>query len=224
MEKRYILFDMDGTITDSYEGIINALVYSLKEMGIEPDPDRYREAIGPPLKHTYMGVYGMSAEESERAIKIYRRYYDEKGYAENKLYDGVADMLHTLHAHDKKLMIATSKDEVIAEKIVTHFGLSSYFYFVAGTNDDGLRNDRAPSIRSSKEDVIRYILSSNDIKDPEKTVMVGDRAYDMIAAKNLGLQTIGVLYGFGSGEELLSAGADHLAKYPHDIERYIIES
>ena len=222
MEKRYILFDLDGTLTASYEGIINAFVYSLNKFGIEPKADRFNEVIGPPLRHTYMDVYGMSREESEEAIRFFREYYNERGLFENKPYDGIIDMLHTLYAHDKKLMIATAKQDNIAERIADHFGFSPYLCFIAGTTSDFASEDGG-NVRASKEDVIRYILSSNDIKDPEKAVMIGDRAYDISSAKKFGLQTVGVLYGYGTGEELLSAGADYLAKDPRDIERYIIE-
>lgn len=223
MEKRYILFDLDGTLTDSYEGIINAFVYSLQKLGVEPIESRFNELIGPPLRHSYQGIYGMSQEESEQAIKFFREYYNERGLFENKLYEGIAEMLHTLYAHDKKLMIATAKYEAVAVRIADHFGLSPYLCFIAGTTSDFESEDGSASARTSKEDVIRYILSSNDIKDPEKAVMIGDRAYDISSAKKFGLQTVGVLYGFGTGEELLSAGPDYLAKDPRDVERYIIE-
>ncbi len=221
MEKRYILFDLDGTLTASYEGIINAVVYSLKQFGIEPKPERFSEVIGPPLRHTFMDMYGMSKDESEQAIRFFHEYYDEKGLFENRPYDGVEDMLHTLYAHGKKLMIATAKAQTIAERVADHFGLSQYLCFIAGTNADFVAE--GDGIRATKEDVIKYILESNDIKDPEKAVMVGDRAYDITSAKKFGIQTMGVLYGYGTGEELLSAGADYLAKDPKDVERYIIE-
>ncbi len=224
MEKRYILFDLDGTLTDSSEGIINALVYSLKKLGVDPKADRFNEAVGPPLRHTYMDTYGMSAEECDRAIKLFREYYDERGMYENRPYEGIIDMLHTLYAHDKKLMIATAKPERLALKIADRFEMSAYLCFIAGTTHDYASVQAPDGGRSSKEDVIRYILESNDIKDPEKAVMIGDRAYDISSAKKFGLQTVGVLYGYGSGEELLSAGADYLAKDPKDVERYIIES
>ena len=224
MEKRYILFDLDGTLTASYEGIINAFVYSLGKMGVEPIAERFNEVIGPPLRHSYEGIYGMSPEDCEQAVKYFREYYNDRGLFENKPYDGILDMMHTLYAHDKKLMIATAKPERTAERIAEHFGMTQYLCFIAGTTSDFIPADGSKDVRATKEDVIRYILSSNDIKDPEKAVMIGDRAYDISSAKKFGLQTVGVLYGYGTGEELLSAGADYLAKDPMDIERYIIES
>ena len=223
MEKKYILFDLDGTLTDSYEGIIHALVYSLNKLGIEPKPDFFREVIGPPLHHTYMDIYGMSAEQSDTATAIFREYYEAKGKFENTPYEGILEVLQTLYAHDKKLMIATAKPEHMAVQIADHFGLSPYLCFIAGVTNDQLQHADDPAYRSNKKEVIEYILKSNDIKDPENAVMVGDRAYDMLAAKSLGLQTIGVLYGFGTREELEQAGADYIADTPFDVSRHIIE-
>ncbi|MDO4266034.1 MAG: HAD hydrolase-like protein [Eubacteriales bacterium] len=224
MEKKYILFDLDGTLTDSYEGIINALCYSLSELGIAPKPEGFRNVIGPPLSHTYMDTYGMTAAESDRAVNIFHDYYESKGKFENHPYEGVLEMLQTLNAHGKKLMIATAKPEHMAVDIAEHFGLSPYLCFIAGVTDEGMMENTAPNVRKNKRDVLAYILKSNDIKDPENAVMVGDRAYDMTAAAELGLQTVGVLYGFGTEEELSSAGAQYLAGSPLDVTKYIIES
>lgn len=224
MDKKYILFDLDGTLTDSYDGIINALVYSLSELGIAPRPDTFRNVIGPPLHHTYMDVYGLTAAESDNAVRIFHEYYETKGKFENRPYDDVLEMLQTLNAHGKKLMIATAKPEHMAVEIAEHFGLSPYLCFIAGTNDDRVSAQGDPQKRTSKKDVLMHILRANDIKDPENAVMVGDRAYDMTAARELGLQTIGVLYGYGSREELTQAGAQYLAASPLEISKYIIEN
>lgn len=224
MEKKYILFDLDGTLTDSYEGIINALVYSLNELGIEPKPDTFKSVIGPPLHHTYMDIYGMTAEESDHAADLFHAYYEKQGKFENRPYDGIVEMLQTLAAHGKKLMIATAKPEKTAIEIAEHFGLSQYLCFIAGIEDDTAANLENPQFRTTKKDVLAYILKANDIKDPENAVMVGDRAYDMSAARDLGIQALGVLYGFGSPEELLHAGAQHLADSPEAVTKYIVES
>lgn len=223
MDKRYILFDLDGTLTDSYEGIINALTYSLSKLGIAPKPESFRQVIGPPLLQTYSEIYGMGPEESDEAVRIFREYYSQKGLFENVPYEGISEALHTLYAHGKKLMIATAKPEEMAVKIADHFELSQYLCFIAGVTADSTAELNNPKERSSKRDVIEHILRTNDIKDPENAVMVGDRAYDMEAAKSLGLQTIGVLYGYGTAEELSAAGADYLATSPMDIARHIIE-
>ena len=224
MDKKYILFDLDGTLTDSYEGIINALLYALSEMGIAPQPDSFRSVVGPSLTHTFMDVYGMTAEETEQAIEFFHTYYAAKGKYENKPYEGVLEMLQTLNAHGKKLMIATAKPEHTAEEIAEHFGFSPYLCFTAGVKDGTVASENDPNARSSKKDVIEYILKANDIKDPENAVMVGDRAYDMEAVRALGLQTVGVLYGFGSEEELKQAGAQYLAQTPLDVTKYIVEN
>lgn len=120
-------------------------------------------------------------------------------------------------------MIATAKPEHMAVQIADHFGLSPYLCFIAGVNNDEVLHDGEADTRSNKKEVIEYILKTNDIKDPENAVMVGDRAYDMTAAKELGIQTIGVLYGYGTREELEAAGADYLADSPMDVVRHIIE-
>lgn len=224
MDKRYILFDLDGTLTDSYEGIINALVYALSELGVSPKPESFRSVIGPPLHHTFMDVYGMTAAQSDDAVRIFREYYDTRGKFENHPYEGVLEMLQTLNAHDKKLMIATSKPEHMAVEIAEHFGLSPYLCFISGVTRDTLTDPAREHARASKKDVLLHILQSNDIKDPENAVMVGDRAYDMTAARELGLQTVGVLYGYGSAEELLGSGAQFLAQSPIEVTRYIVES
>ena len=223
MEKKYILFDLDGTLTDSYEGIINALVYALTELGVTPKPDSFRNVIGPPLHHTFMEIYGMNAIQSDNAVRIFREYYEARGKFENHPYDGALEMLQTLNAHGKKLMIATAKPEHLAVSIADHFGLSPYLCFISGVTNDEMEKMGDPGVRSHKKDVLLHILRSNDIKDPENAVMVGDRAYDMSAARELGLQTLGVLYGYGSREELLGAGAQDLVETPMDIVSHIIE-
>ncbi len=225
MDKKYILFDLDGTLTDSYEGIINALKYSLSELGIEPVPESFRSVIGPPLSLTFEKIYGLEGEDINHAISIFRDYYSERGKFENRVYSGIEDVLKTLYAHDKKLMLCTAKPEHLALQIVEHFDLSRYFCFMAGVTEDrvGEAAMQDPNARRTKTDVIRYILRTNDIKDPENAVMVGDRYYDMSSAKELGAQAMGVLYGYGSRQELLDAGADYLADTPEDITRIIIE-
>ncbi|MDO4438811.1 MAG: HAD hydrolase-like protein [Eubacteriales bacterium] len=223
MDKKYIFFDLDGTLTDSYEGIINSLLYALNKLNIKPQPDSFNQVIGPPLHLTFMDTYKMSPEESDKAVGIFREYYEAKGKFENIPYEGISETLHTLYAHGKKLMIATAKPEHMAVQIADHFGLSQYLCFIAGTNNDLTDKLDDPTKRSSKSDVIKHILKTNDIKDPENAVMVGDRAYDIVSAKALGLQTIGVTYGYGTREELEEAGADYIADTPMDIIRHIIE-
>lgn len=223
MEKRYILFDLDGTLTDSYEGIIKGFIYALDKMGAEPKEDTFRECIGPPITQSLQKLYGMNEEEADRGVKLFREYYADKGIYENVPYPDTELMLQTLRAHDKKLMVATAKPEVMAERVLEHFGLQDYFCFVAGVNSDAAAPPDDPEIRSSKKDVISYIIRTNGIFDPENAVMVGDRGSDITAAKELGLQTIGVAYGYGTREELEAAGADYIAADPMQLVKIIVQ-
>lgn len=222
MDKRYILFDLDGTLTDSYEGIKNGFVYALEKMGVEPKPDTFRKCIGPPIIESLKSLYGFSAEEADRGTMLFREYYSVTGVYENKVYTDMETVLKTLRAHDKKLMVATAKPEVLAERVLNHFNLRDYFCFVAGVTNDLSSAVNDPSQRSTKKEVISYILKENAIYDRENTVMVGDRASDITAAKAFGLQTIGVSYGYGTEEELTAAGADYIAKTPMDLIGIIV--
>jgi len=223
MDKRYILFDLDGTLTDSYEGIINAFIYTLEHMGIEPRPDTYRKCIGPPVAWSLQTFYGMNDEQAAEGLRLFREYYDAKGCFENFPYLGIEEMLQVLNAHGKKLMVATAKPEHMAVRILEHFGLADYFCFIAGiTQDKSIPDD--PNARATKEEVIRYILRTNGILDPENAVMVGDRGGDIRAARMFGLQTIGVAYGYGTEEELRAAGADHIADTPEAVGKIVVLS
>ena len=229
MDKRYILFDLDGTLTDSYEGIVNALKYCLSKYGIEPKPESFGNIIGPPVIWSLKTFYNIEGEQAMEALKYFREYYDKQGYLENKLYPGVEEMLKTLVAHDKKLLLATSKPEIMAHKVIEHFGLEDYFCFIAGStaeneSDRGYVDTAKTAVRSTKEDVIGYALKTNDILDPEHAVMVGDRVWDIKAAKQFGLQTIGVSYGYAEPGELEQAGADQIAAVPMQLVEMIVQS
>lgn len=222
MDKRYILFDLDGTLTDSYEGIKNGFVYALNKMGVEPKPDTFRKCIGPPIIESLRNFYGFSADEADRGTMLFREYYGVTGVYENKVYTDMETVLKTLRAHDKKLMVATAKPEVMAEKVLDHFNLRDYFCFVAGVTNDLSSAQNNSLHRSTKKEVISYILRENAIYDPENTVMVGDRASDITAAKSFGLQTIGVSYGYGTRDELAEAGADYIVNEPMELIEIIV--
>lgn len=222
MDKRYILFDLDGTLTDSYEGIKNAFVYALNKMGVEPRPDTFRKCIGPPVTESLKKYYGFSTEEADKGTLIFREYYGSIGAYENRVYADIETVLQTLKAHDKKLMVATAKPEPMAEKVLEHFKLRDYFCFTAGVTNDLSEGENNPAHRHTKKDVIAHILKENAIYAPENTVMVGDRESDITAAKSFGLQTIGVSYGYGTEEELKAAGADYIARTPMELIEIII--
>lgn len=205
-------FDLDGTITDSSLGITNSVMYALKKFGIaEHDRRKLYPFIGPPLTVSFREYYGFSEEEALRAVAYYREYYQDKGIFENRVYDGFGEMLGKLKAAGKRLAVATSKPEPYARRIIDYFELSSYFDYVAGMELGGGRGTKA--------EVIRYALAVCGIGDKDKAgvLMVGDREHDVFGAKEAGIDCLGVLYGFGSREELERAGADYIAGSVEEI-------
>ena len=209
-----ILFDLDGTLTDPGEGITNSVAYALGKYGIEvTDKKELYKFIGPPLKDSFMKYYGFSEEEAIKAIEYYREYFRDAGIFENKVYEGVVDMLSTIKESGRRIILATSKPEEFAMRILQHFGLKKYFNVVAGASMD--------SSRSKKGDVIAYAISLCDDFDKDKSIMIGDREHDMLGAKENGLKSLGVLYGYGSEEELKKAGADYIVSTPADILKLI---
>ena len=209
-----VLFDLDGTLTDSSPGITRSAVYALRKMGVEEnDPARLRKFIGPPLFNTFQKYYGFSEEESRLAITYYREYFSVDGKFENSVYDGVPEMLDELKRRGKQLVVATSKPEQFAKEIVEHFGLAGYFDFVAGATMDESRN--------TKSSVLAYAIESCGLTDMSELVMVGDRHHDVDGANEFGIDCIGVLYGYGDKEELTGAGAAYIAETPADILKYI---
>jgi phosphoglycolate phosphatase len=213
---KYILMDLDGTITNPKLGITKSLQYALKHWNIIiDDPDTLTKHIGPPLRGTFIEGYGFSEEEATEGIRKYREYFEKQGFSENEVYKGMEEFLTKLKKADKKVIVATSKPETAARRILEYFKLADYFDDICGaTYDDS---------RSKKEDVILYALKKNGISDYSEAAMVGDRKYDVEGAKNAGILSIGVLYGFGSREELEEAGADRIAASLEDLYKVIME-
>lgn len=204
-----MLFDLDGTLTDPGLGITNSVMYALRKFGVDvPERSQLYPFIGPPLKDSFRSCYGFSDEQCELAVTYYREYFKKKGMFENEVYDGIHDLLTRLKASGRSLIVATSKPEVFAVDILRHFDLYKYFDFVAGATLNDVRNKKA--------DIIRYALESCGIAK-SSAVMIGDRKHDMIGAKENGLDSIGVLYGYGTYDELKTAGATMLAAEPADI-------
>lgn len=210
MGYQYLLFDLDGTLTDPKEGITNCFRYALESFGIhEPDADKLSWVIGPPLAESFMEGYGFTPEQAERGTAKYRERYVPVGWKENEVYPGIAQTLKALKEAGFVLATATSKPEDMAEKILEHFGLSEYFTFIGGASLD--------LSRSKKSDVIRYTLEHLGVKDCGEVLMVGDRKYDVEGAEKFGIPCLGVLYGYGSRDELLQAGAVALVKDPGEL-------
>lgn len=202
---QYILMDLDGTITNSKVGITKGLQLALKTMNIlVEDLDSLCKFIGPPLRETFIGYYGFSEEESEKASNIFRGYFEKTGINENEVYEGMEELLKRMKASGMKIITATSKPEAHARRILEGFQLDRYFHDICGAAFD--------ESRSEKDEVIQYALEKNGITDYSSVVMVGDRRYDIEGAKKVGLLSIGVLFGFGSREELERAGADRISE------------
>ncbi|MBD5155087.1 MAG: HAD family hydrolase [Oscillibacter sp.] len=198
-----ILFDLDGTLTDSAPGITNSVSYALAHFGIHEEPENLLKFIGPPLNESLAEFYGFSPERTTEAITVFREYFVEKGWCENAPYPGVAELLRDLQAAGKQLMVATSKPEVQAVRILKHFGLAQYFDHICGAPPD---NEEG----AKKSSIIRRALEWAE--DLSQTVMVGDRRHDVAGARETGLPCIGVLYGYGGREELEKAGAAFIAE------------
>lgn len=218
-----LLFDLDGTLTDPGVGITNSVIYALKRFGIEEtDRTKLYPFIGPPLLNSFMEFYGFDEKKAEEAVACYREYYREKGIYENLVYDRIPEMLEQLKAKGCKILLATSKPETFAKQILEHFDLMQYFDFVAGSDLGGKRNTKGRVIAYALETYAK--LSGLDIKVLKKqAVMVGDRFYDMEGAKENGIASVGVLFGYGSREELEEAGTDRLIEKPEEILYYIEE-
>lgn len=208
---KYILFDLDGTLTDPKDGITRSVAYALESFGIHVEnTDDLCCFIGPPLLDSFMEYYGLTEAQSQEAIAKYRERFGPIGLFENQVYPGIIQMLEHLKSLGKRLIVATSKPTVYSVEILKHFGLYDYFEFVSGSELDGTRTDKA--------EVIAYALEHTGITELSEAVMVGDRRHDIIGAKKNGLKSIGVLYGYGSREEFQAAGSDHMAETVAELE------
>ncbi len=202
-----LLFDLDGTLTDSTEGILNCLVYAIERMGFEV-PEDTNKFLGPPIRQSFAEFIGMNGEQAEQAVRIFRERYSDTGLFENRVYDGISGMLERLKNGGKRLMVATSKPQVYAVRIFERFGLAQYFEIVGGAELDGSRD--------YKDQVIEYVLAKAGITDRSTVLMIGDRRQDVLGAHKTGLKCMGILWGFGSMEELTQAGADYIARTPQE--------
>ena len=212
---KYILLDLDGTVTNPAEGITKCFEYALNHFGIEVESRAELEQfIGPPLRKSFMDGFGFDEEKAELAVAKYRERFIPIGMFENVVYEGMEQALKTLKDAGKVLIVATSKPEHMAKKILAHFGLDVYFDDICGSNDDASRNE--------KDEVIRYALEKQGITDLSEVLMVGDRKFDVIGAAKCGLKCMGVLYGFGDREELETAGAAYIAETVEDMARIIV--
>jgi len=210
MKYTHAFFDLDGTLTDSAPGIINSVAYALRKLGIQvPPKDQLTCFIGPPLSWSFSTYFGLNEAEAQRAVDTYREYYRAGGMLENSVYDGIPALLSRLKNDGIVCVVATSKPHIFANRILEHFSLNGYFSLVSGPELDGTRGE--------KDKVIAYALDRLGLHDTSKVLMIGDREHDVLGAKKISMDCAGVLWGFGSEDELVRAGATYLCHTPSDV-------
>ena len=213
MTQKNVFFDLDGTLTDSGEGIMNCATLALNHFGLPiPSREEMRVFVGPPLDQTFIR-FGVPADKTDEAIRVFRSRYTTVGKFENFPYPGIREMLETLQHQGCRLFVATSKPESLANEVLEHFDLARYFEKICGATLDGSR--------SHKADVIQYLL--DQVSHVNNIVMVGDTAYDVIGAAEHQIPCIGVSWGYGLVEDMISAGAVGIAHTPEELAEMIIK-
>ncbi len=235
---QYILFDLDGTLTDPKVGITKSVQYALQALGIEePDLDKLEPFIGPPLKDSFMEFYGFHHEQTEIAVEKYRERFVVTGIFENEIYAGIAQMLANLHCAGKKLAIASSKPTVLVERILEHFAIKAYFDVVVGSEMDGTRSRKEEVVEEALRRLVPQIFVNSSERSAEESsiqqinkkalrksiAMVGDRKFDIEGAKAFGLTGIGVAFGYAQEGELEQAGADYIVETVAELERFLMK-
>lgn len=211
---KVILFDLDGTLSDPKIGITKSVQYALKKMGIvENDIDNLECFIGPPLHESFMEYYGMDRDHALKAVEFYRERFKQKGMFENELFPDIPSLLRVLKKQ-YTLVVATSKPTIFSEQILKYFQIDQYFDRVVGSNLDGTR--------TSKAEIVQYILNMFKEEQRSDFIMIGDRKYDMIGANQCGIDSIGVTYGYGSSEELRGCHPTYLVESVQEIRDILI--
>lgn len=218
----YLLFDLDGTLTDPKIGITTCVQYALASFGIEePDLDKLEPFIGPPLKDSFMEFYGFDEQKAEQAVAKYRERFKDTGIFENKVYQGIPEMLKKLKEAGKRLAVASSKPTVFVERILEHFSIREYFDVVVGSELDGTRAEKPEIVATAMLKLYGNIPDYTGEKK-KKTVMIGDRKFDVEGAKAAKITSVAVAYGYGSVEELEASGADHIVRNVEELERFLL--
>lgn len=211
----YLLFDLDGTLTNPKEGITKCVQYALRAFGIEePDLDRLTPFIGPPLRQSFIDFYQFSEDQAITAVEKYRERFSTTGLFENVLYLGIPTMLQALQKQGKILAVASSKPTVFVRQILEHFQLAQYFQVIEGSNLDGSRVE--------KKEVISTVLQQLGNPPIQQVIMVGDRIYDVRGVAELGIACVGVRFGFAAPGELENSGAIYLADTVSDLQQYLL--
>ncbi|MBD8067946.1 HAD-IA family hydrolase [Bacillus sp. PS06] len=207
---KYVLFDLDGTLSDPKEGITKSVQYGLEKMGIiETDLDQLTQFIGPPLQETFSKGYGMNDSDTKKTIDYYRERFKKIGMFENKIFPEIPELLNLL-SKNYTLIVATSKPTEFSIQILEHFNIAHYFDLIVGSNLDGTR--------SAKTEIIDYILNNYSKQPLSEFIMIGDRKHDIIGANNTGIDSIAVTYGYGSVEELTEAKPSYIVSEVEEIK------
>ena len=216
--KQYLLFDLDGTLTDPKVGITTCVQYALASFGIEePDLDKLEPFIGPPLKDSFMEFYKMDDDQAQAAVDKYRERFRDTGIFENQIYQGVPKMLKTLSARGMHLAVASSKPTVFVERILDHFHIAQYFEVVVGSELDGTRVEKDQVV----EEALRQLFGGRTV-EKDKVYMIGDRRFDVEGARAQGVESVGVAYGYGSMEELKEAKADYIVRSVEELHKFLL--
>jgi phosphoglycolate phosphatase len=206
-----IFFDLDGTLTDPKPGITRSIQYALQKLDLPvPPQDELTWCIGPPLRSSFVKMLGEA--RADLAVSLYRERFGDVGLYENKVYPDIEHILAALKQSHGRLFVATSKAHVFADRIIDHFRFRDYFERVFGAELDGTRAD--------KGELLAYALENTGV-DPRRALMIGDRSHDIIGAKKNGMNSVGVLYGYGSERELIEAGASHICATPRSVHDHI---
>ncbi|MDO4296627.1 MAG: HAD-IA family hydrolase [bacterium] len=213
-DKKYLLFDLDGTLTDPKEGITKSVQHALRYYGIEePDLERLTPYIGPPLQAGFMEQHGLSERDAEEAVWKYREYFETQGIWENRRYEGILPLLRKLKEKGYVLAMATSKPEKFAKMIAERFEMAPYFTVIAGSLYDGGRTKKAEVIRHA-----RKLLACPPL---DECLMIGDRKHDIEGAREVGIDALGVLYGFGDRQELEKAEAGAIVATVEELTAFL---
>lgn len=212
-----ILFDLDGTLTDPKLGITSCVQHALEAIGQpEPDNNKLIPFIGPPLKEMFMSYCNVDAEMGEFLVAKYRERFSTVGMFENEIYEGIKELLTGLKLAGKKIALATSKPQVFSEKILEHFDIKDLFDVIVGSELNGRRTNKA--------DVIKEVIEQFGKEfNVNRAVMVGDRKYDVIGAREYGIKTIGVTYGYGGVDELTVAGSDYIVESVTELRELLLK-
>lgn len=214
---RYLFFDLDGTLMKSGEGIERCAQHALRHFGINiEDLENLRPFVGPPLEDSFRNFYHLTSEQVHEATRIYGERYARLGAYEAEPYEGVFNFLQKMKDAGKVLVLATSKKIIMAQRVTEHFNLAPYFDYIGARDEAGTLHTKA--------DVIRNIIQTLGIEDTQEIVMIGDRKFDIIGANEVGLDSIGVLYGYGDAEELTEAGATYLAADYQELETLLLKN